>query len=121
MNLAGQIEVREISDNPLPCLFFGVALARRSHEISHNRAVVEEWVVLSHHADFTRANGKIHIDYRSNARKRLTQATDFENKIGPRILPPHSVRQSPTPVYVAATRSFDLATRLRRSLREGHA
>jgi NAD+ kinase len=31
------------------------------------------------------------------------------------------VRQSPTPVHVAATRSFDLATRLRRSLREGHA
>ncbi|MGH3732986.1 MAG: NAD(+)/NADH kinase [Acidimicrobiales bacterium] len=31
------------------------------------------------------------------------------------------VRQSPTPVRVAATRSFDLATRLRRSLREGHA
>lgn len=31
------------------------------------------------------------------------------------------VRQSPTPVRVVATRSFDLATRLRRSLREGHA
>jgi NAD+ kinase len=31
------------------------------------------------------------------------------------------VRQSPTPVHVAASRSFDLATRLRRSLREGHA
>lgn len=31
------------------------------------------------------------------------------------------VRQNPTPVYVAATRRFDLATRLRRSLREGHA
>lgn len=31
------------------------------------------------------------------------------------------VRQSPNPVHVAATRSFDLATRLRRSLREGHA
>jgi len=31
------------------------------------------------------------------------------------------VRQNPTPVHVVATRSFDLATRLRRSLREGHA
>lgn len=31
------------------------------------------------------------------------------------------VRQNPTPVRVAATRSFDLAIRLRRSLREGHA
>jgi NAD+ kinase len=31
------------------------------------------------------------------------------------------VRQSPTPVHIAASRSFDLATRLRRSLREGHA
>ncbi len=31
------------------------------------------------------------------------------------------VRQNPMPVHVVATRSFDLATRLRRSLREGHA
>jgi len=31
------------------------------------------------------------------------------------------VRQNPTPVHVVATRSFDLAIRLRRSLREGHA
>jgi NAD+ kinase len=31
------------------------------------------------------------------------------------------VRQSPTPVLIAGTRSFDLATRLRRGLREGHA
>jgi NAD+ kinase len=31
------------------------------------------------------------------------------------------VRQSPTPVRIAGTRSFDLATRLRRGLREGHA
>lgn len=31
------------------------------------------------------------------------------------------VRQNPSPVLVVATRSFDLATRLRRSLREGHA
>lgn len=31
------------------------------------------------------------------------------------------VRQNPSPVHVVATRSFDLATRLRRSLREGHA
>jgi NAD+ kinase len=31
------------------------------------------------------------------------------------------VRQNPSPVRVVATRSFDLATRLRRSLREGHA
>jgi len=31
------------------------------------------------------------------------------------------VRQSPRPVRVVATRSFDLATRLRRGLREGHA
>lgn len=31
------------------------------------------------------------------------------------------VRRNPTPVRVVATRSFDLATRLRRSLREGHA
>jgi NAD+ kinase len=31
------------------------------------------------------------------------------------------VRQSPTTVHVVATRRFDLATRLRRSLREGHA
>lgn len=31
------------------------------------------------------------------------------------------VRQNPTPVRVVATRRFDLATRLRRSLREGHA
>jgi NAD+ kinase len=31
------------------------------------------------------------------------------------------VRQNPSPVQVVATRSFDLATRLRRSLREGHA
>lgn len=31
------------------------------------------------------------------------------------------VRENPTPVYVAATRRFDMATRLRRSLREGHA
>jgi NAD+ kinase len=31
------------------------------------------------------------------------------------------VRQNPNPVHVVATRSFDLATRLRRSLREGHA
>jgi NAD+ kinase len=31
------------------------------------------------------------------------------------------VRQNPTPVHVVATRRFDLATRLRRSLREGHA
>jgi NAD+ kinase len=31
------------------------------------------------------------------------------------------VRQNPSPVHVVATRSFDLATRLRRGLREGHA
>jgi NAD+ kinase len=31
------------------------------------------------------------------------------------------VRKSPTPVHMVATRRFDLATRLRRSLREGHA
>lgn len=31
------------------------------------------------------------------------------------------VRQNPSPVRVVSTRSFDLATRLRRSLREGHA
>lgn len=31
------------------------------------------------------------------------------------------VRKSPSPVYVVATRSFDLAFRLRESLREGHA
>jgi NAD+ kinase len=31
------------------------------------------------------------------------------------------VRQNPSPVRVVATRSFDLSTRLRRSLREGHA
>ena len=31
------------------------------------------------------------------------------------------VRQNPSPAHVVATRSFDLATRLRRSLREGHA
>ncbi len=31
------------------------------------------------------------------------------------------VRQNPNPVRVVATRSFDLPTRLRRSLREGHA
>ncbi len=31
------------------------------------------------------------------------------------------VRQSPTPVHLVATQRFDLATRLRRSLREGHA
>ncbi len=31
------------------------------------------------------------------------------------------VRQNPTPVHLVATQRFDLATRLRRSLREGHA
>jgi NAD kinase len=31
------------------------------------------------------------------------------------------VRQNPKPVHVVATERFDLATRLRRSLREGHA
>lgn len=31
------------------------------------------------------------------------------------------VRRNPDPVHVVATQSFDLATRLRRSLREGHA
>jgi len=31
------------------------------------------------------------------------------------------VRKSPTPVHLVATQRFDLATRLRRSLREGHA
>jgi NAD+ kinase len=31
------------------------------------------------------------------------------------------IRQNPSPVRVVATRSFDLSTRLRRSLREGHA
>jgi len=31
------------------------------------------------------------------------------------------VRKSPTPVHVVATRSFDVAFRLRQSLREGHA
>lgn len=31
------------------------------------------------------------------------------------------IRQNPSPVRVVATRSFDLATRLRHSLREGHA
>jgi NAD kinase len=31
------------------------------------------------------------------------------------------VRQNPSPVHVVATPSFDLATRLRRGLREGHA